>query len=64
MSIITPEDVCKLTKPTDGFLCPMSANIYGLEFLSFTISDFDSKKVIFQVGKDSPATQVQINYIF
>jgi len=25
-----------------------------LDFLKFTISDYDSKKVIFQVGKDSP----------
>ena len=35
----------------------MSANTYGLDFLSFTISDYDSKKIIFQVGKDMPAPQ-------
>ena len=38
-----------------GFLCPLSANTYGSEFLSFTISDYESKKVIFEVGRDNPA---------
>jgi len=55
MSTITPEEVCSLTKPTDGFLCPLSANTYGIDFLSFSISDYTSKNVIFEVGRDSPA---------
>lgn len=57
MSSITPEDVCSLTKPTDGFLCPLSANNYGIEFLQFTISDYTTKKVIFEVGRDTPTPQ-------
>ena len=40
-----------------GFLCPLSANRYGIDFLSFTISDYDTKKVIFEVGRDNPAPQ-------
>ena len=40
-----------------GFLCPLSANVFGIEFLQFTISDYQSKKVIFEVGKDTPAPQ-------
>lgn len=56
MATITPEDVMKLTKPTDGFLCPLSANTYGIEFLKFTITDYHEKKIIFEVGKDIPAT--------
>jgi len=55
MSVITPEEVCALSKPTDGFLCPLSANTYGIEFLHFAISDYSTKKVIFEVGRDSPA---------
>ena len=39
-----------------GFLCPLSANTYGLEFIKFTIVDYESKKVIFEVGKDIPPT--------
>eukprot|EP01036_Dinobryon_divergens_P031842 gene31842-41322_t len=57
MSIVTVEEVNKLNKPTEGFLCPLSANIYGIDFLSFTISDYNSKKVIFEVGKDNPTPQ-------
>ncbi len=38
-----------------GFLCPLSANTFGIDFLTFTISDYTSKKVIFEVGRDSPA---------
>ncbi|RYY72240.1 hypothetical protein EON63_21175 [archaeon] len=38
-------------------MCPLSANTFGIDFLSFSISDYQSKKVIFEVGKDSPAPQ-------
>lgn len=57
MVFVTPEDVLDLTKPTDGFLCPMTANTYGIDFQQFTISDYTSKKVIFEVGKDNPTPQ-------
>eukprot|EP00611_Tribonema_gayanum_P021083 TRINITY_DN3982_c0_g1_i2.p1 TRINITY_DN3982_c0_g1~~TRINITY_DN3982_c0_g1_i2.p1 ORF type:complete len:262 (+),score=59.63 TRINITY_DN3982_c0_g1_i2:245-1030(+) len=51
---ITPEQVLKLTKPTAGFLCPLSANTYGIEYLDFSILDYSSKNVIFNVGRDNP----------
>lgn len=54
---ISPADVTALTKPTEGFLCPLSANVFDIEFLQFTISDYQTKKVIFEVGKDSPSSQ-------
>lgn len=37
-----------------GFLCPLSANSYGVEFLSFAIMDYETKNIIFEVGKDKP----------
>lgn len=40
-----------------GFLCPLSANNYGIEFINFTISDYTTKKIIFEVGKDNPTPQ-------
>ena len=46
-----------LTTPTPnatGFLCPLTANTFGFEFLNFTISDYDTKKVIFEVGRNNP----------
>lgn len=48
------EDILRLNRPTDGFLCKVNANTYGLEFLQFTISDYESKNVIFEVGRDLP----------
>jgi hypothetical protein len=35
----------------------LSSNNVGIEFLQFTISDYTSKKVIFEVGKDNPTPQ-------
>lgn len=35
----------------------MSANSKGIEFLQFTISDYESKKIIFEVGRDTAAPQ-------
>ena len=37
-----------------AFLCPLTANSYNIEFLEFTISDYESKDVIFMVGRDNP----------
>mmetsp|Transcript_12392 Transcript_12392/g.24665 ORF Transcript_12392/g.24665 Transcript_12392/m.24665 type:complete len:261 (-) Transcript_12392:93-875(-) len=54
---VTVDDVTSLTKPTDGFLCKLSANSFGIDFLQFTISDYETKKTIFEVGKDNPTPQ-------
>jgi hypothetical protein len=43
------------TLPNAGFLCPVTANNYGVEFLNFVISDYETKKTIFEVGKDTAA---------
>ncbi|KAF0697452.1 Aste57867_11859 [Aphanomyces stellatus] len=50
----TPEDVLDLETPTKSFLCPMSANVYGIDFLKFSIIDYESKRTIFRVGRDCP----------
>lgn len=52
--MFTPDDILKLNRPTDGFLCPTSANTYGLEFLQFTICNYETKDIIFEVGRDLP----------
>jgi hypothetical protein len=38
------------------FLCPLKANKYGIEFLQFAVTDYETKKTIFEVGKDVPGT--------
>ncbi|KAJ8614459.1 hypothetical protein CTAYLR_000829 [Chrysophaeum taylorii] len=49
-----PEDVLDHRAPSKSFLCPLSANEYGIEFLSFVIQDYKSKKTIFEVSRDRP----------
>ena len=49
---ISVEDVLELRRPTSKFLCPLLANTYGLQFLEFTIKDYNTKKVIFDISKD------------
>jgi len=46
-------EVLKLKEPTKNFLCPLSANTHGIEFLAFKIRDVDSRRTIFEVSKDA-----------
>ena len=83
MASVTPQDVEKLTKPTDGkwlqkliinlinltysqfilgFLCPLSANSYGIDFQQFTISDYETKKIIFEVGRNTPPQDMSLDF--
>jgi protein unc-119 len=48
---ITPDDVLKLTKITDGFLCSNS-NDYQIEFTRFKIRDLETDTVLFDISKD------------
>jgi len=52
--VVDPDYVLDLDRPTPGFLCPMGANTYGIDFLSFTIEDYDTKNLIFEVSRDRP----------
>lgn len=58
MSSITPEDVNKFSKPTKGFLCDLSDNTFGIEFVAFSIKDYDTKRKIFEVSRDDAASPV------
>lgn len=55
---ITPDDVLALDGPTKGFLCPLSANTYGIDFVDFEIKDADSARSLFRVQKDPDAAPV------
>lgn len=52
---MTPDEALSLRAPTDGFLCPLSANVYGIDFLEFEIKDYDSGESVFHVKKDGDA---------
>jgi len=51
---VTPERVNTFEGPTEGFLCSVSDNKYGLDFQEFTISDYQSKNNLFKIGKGLP----------
>ena len=40
----------------------MSANTYGVDFIQFTICDYESKKIIFEVGRNTPPQDMSIDY--
>ena len=42
-------------RKTKEFLCRLEDNHVGIEFLEFTIQDYDTKRVIFHVDRDSSA---------
>jgi hypothetical protein len=46
---ITPASVLTLESPVEGYLCPLVANTYGIEFLRFEIKDYDTGRSIYQV---------------
>ena len=50
-----PEQALRLTRPTDGFLCPLSANKYKIDFKEFEIKDYDSGESLFHVKRDPEA---------
>jgi len=53
---IKPDHVLKFTKPTECYVCPLDANIYGIDFTSFKIRDLDSGKTIFHIANDPNAS--------
>ena len=52
MEDITPEYVVALTEATERFLCPLSANVYGIEFVYFKVRDLESGTVLFEVSNE------------
>ncbi|KAG2423035.1 hypothetical protein HXX76_015551 [Chlamydomonas incerta] len=52
MAQITPEVVLSYTKPASGYLCPLNANTFGIEFLKFEIKDYDTNRVVYQVARE------------
>jgi len=60
-SKIKGEDVLKFKEPTKGYLCPLTANIYGIDFMQFKIRDMQSNKTIFHVKGDPDAPNPTLN---
>lgn len=59
----TAEQVLEYRCPTSGYMCPLTANTYGLDFLSFRIRDYGTSKQLFEVARDPDAPPVDISQI-
>ncbi|KAL1524822.1 hypothetical protein AB1Y20_019702 [Prymnesium parvum] len=55
------DEVLTYTEPTPGYCCPLSANIYGIEFESFRIRDYETGQCLFEVSKDPEAPPIDLN---
>lgn len=49
---VTPETVLSYNAPTPTYLCPLSANIYQIQFLSFKIRDAETNQIFFSIEKE------------
>jgi len=58
---ITPDDVLRLGRSTENYLCPPEANIYGIDFTRFKLRDIDSNQVLFEVAKPPPTYDAEEN---
>ncbi|CAG9861130.1 unnamed protein product [Phyllotreta striolata] len=52
--VITPEDVLKLAKITDTYLCDPDANIFDIDFTRFKLRDLESGAILFEIAKPLP----------
>ncbi|GAB6028779.1 hypothetical protein CHUAL_004594 [Chamberlinius hualienensis] len=51
---ITPDDVLRLPKITENYLCSPEANVYEIDFTRFKIRDMESGTVLFEIAKPPP----------
>ncbi|XP_025834059.1 protein unc-119 homolog [Agrilus planipennis] len=49
--IISPDDVLKIPRVTEAYLCSPDANIYEIDFTRFKIRDLESGAVLFEIAK-------------
>lgn len=48
---ITPDDVLRLNKISEDYLCSPSANVYEIDFTRFKIRDMESGAILFEIAK-------------
>lgn len=58
---ITPDDVLRLAKATDSYLCLPDANHYNIDFIRFKLRDMDSNSVLFEVAKPDSSGKEEID---
>mmetsp|Transcript_36304 Transcript_36304/g.93599 ORF Transcript_36304/g.93599 Transcript_36304/m.93599 type:complete len:188 (+) Transcript_36304:98-661(+) len=60
---VTPDYVNQLTQPTEVFMCPLSANVYKIDFVAFKIRavEDNSESLLFEVRKDPEEEQAPLD---
>jgi len=48
---VSPDDILRLPKVTDRYLCKPDANIYDIDFTRFKIRDMETGIVLFEIAK-------------
>nr|CAG4645104.1 EOG090X0D9B [Leptodora kindtii] len=51
---VTPEQVLKMQKVADRYLCTLDANVYDIDFTRFSVRDMESGTVLFEIAKPLP----------
>jgi hypothetical protein len=54
---VTTDDVIRLPKITEGYLCSPEANVYDIEFTRFKIRDMETGTVLFEIAKPPAPSQ-------
>mmetsp|Transcript_152931 Transcript_152931/g.278027 ORF Transcript_152931/g.278027 Transcript_152931/m.278027 type:complete len:186 (-) Transcript_152931:139-696(-) len=56
---VSPDFVNSLTRPTEVFLCPLSANTYKIDFVAFKIRAVEDhgENLLFEIRKDPDAEE-------
>lgn len=51
---VMPEEVLRLSKVTENYLCSPDANIYDIDFTRFKIRDMETGTILFEIAKPPP----------
>jgi len=58
---VTVDDILKLGRITDDYLCPITANAYKIDFTKFKIRDMESGGVLFEIAKPEGASEMSLS---
>ena len=64
MEKISPDDVLRLDRVTEDYLCSPEANVYNLDFTRFKIRDMETGATLFEIAKPPNQAPMVSSVIF
>lgn len=61
--LASPDAVLGFDRPTTDYLCKLSANVYGIDFLSFKVRDMASNETLFSVSRDATQEPIDLSQL-